>query len=46
MAAVGLIYVGAVLFLNGAMLLGWVEARPRRRSTCSSGSCRSSPRRS
>ncbi|AEA25247.1 AmiS/UreI family transporter [Pseudonocardia benzenivorans] len=27
MAAVGLIYVGAVLFLNGAMLLGWVEAR-------------------
>jgi putative amide transporter protein len=27
MAAVGLLYVGAVLFLNGAMLLGWVDAR-------------------
>lgn len=27
MAAVGLIYVGAVLFLNGMMLLGLVEAR-------------------
>ncbi|GAA4680622.1 AmiS/UreI family transporter [Pseudonocardia yuanmonensis] len=26
MASVGLLYVGAVLFLNGAMLLGWVEA--------------------
>jgi hypothetical protein len=27
MANVGLLYVGAVLFLNGAMLLGWVEER-------------------
>ncbi len=27
MGSVGLLYVGAVLFLNGAMLLGWVEAR-------------------
>lgn len=27
MASVGLLYVGAVLFLNGAMLLGWVDAR-------------------
>jgi hypothetical protein len=25
--SVGLLYVGAVLFINGAMLLGWVEAR-------------------
>ncbi len=27
MGAVGLLYVGAILFLNGTMLLGWVEAR-------------------
>lgn len=27
MASVGLLYVGAVLFLNGVMLLGWVNAR-------------------
>ncbi len=27
MASVGLLFVGAVLFINGAMLLGWVEAR-------------------
>lgn len=27
MGAVGLFFVGAVLFINGAMLLGWVEAR-------------------
>jgi hypothetical protein len=27
MAGVGLLYVGAVLFLNGAMLLGWVDER-------------------
>lgn len=27
MANVGLLFVGAVLFLNGAMLLGWVDAR-------------------
>lgn len=27
MGAVGLLYVGAVLFINGVMLLGWVEAR-------------------
>ena len=27
MAMVGLLYVGAVLFLNGLMLLGYVEAR-------------------
>ena len=27
MASVGLLYVGAVLFLNGVMLLGWVDAR-------------------
>lgn len=27
MASVGLLYVGAVLFLNGAMLLGWVDGR-------------------
>jgi putative amide transporter protein len=26
-ASVGLLFVGAVLFINGAMLLGWVEAR-------------------
>jgi putative amide transporter protein len=25
--SVGLLYVGAVLFINGVMLLGWVEAR-------------------
>ena len=27
MGAVGLLYVGAILFLNGTMLLGWVDAR-------------------
>ncbi|MBA2577142.1 MAG: transporter [Euzebyaceae bacterium] len=27
MGSVGLLYVGAVLFLNGAMLLGWVEGK-------------------
>jgi hypothetical protein len=27
MGAVGLLFVGAVLFINGAMLLGWVEAK-------------------
>jgi hypothetical protein len=27
MASVGLLYVGAVLFLNGLMLLGWVNAK-------------------
>jgi putative amide transporter protein len=27
MGSVGLLYVGAVLFLNGAMLLGWVETK-------------------
>ncbi|MDH3679237.1 MAG: AmiS/UreI family transporter [Acidimicrobiia bacterium] len=27
MGSVGLLYVGAILFLNGVMLLGWVEAR-------------------
>jgi hypothetical protein len=27
MGAVGLLYVGAVLFINGVMLLGWVEAK-------------------
>jgi len=27
MGAVGLFFVGAVLFINGAMLLGWVDAR-------------------
>lgn len=27
MASVGLLYVGAILFINGCMLLGWVEAR-------------------
>lgn len=27
MASVGLLYVGAVLFLNGVMLLGWVNAK-------------------
>jgi putative amide transporter protein len=26
-ASVGLLFVGAVLFINGVMLLGWVEAR-------------------
>jgi putative amide transporter protein len=26
-ASVGLLFVGAVLFINGAMLLGWVDAR-------------------
>jgi len=25
--AVGLLFVGAVLFINGAMLLGWVDAK-------------------
>lgn len=27
MGSVGLLYVGAVLFLNGTMLLGWIESR-------------------
>lgn len=27
MGAVGLLYVGAILFLNGCMLLGWVNAK-------------------
>jgi putative amide transporter protein len=27
MAAVGLLYVGAVLFINGVMLLGWVDSK-------------------
>ncbi|MCX6486693.1 MAG: AmiS/UreI family transporter [Mycobacterium sp.] len=27
MGSVGLLYVGAVLFLNGCMLLGWVDTR-------------------
>ena len=27
MGSVGLLYVGAVLFLNGVMLVGWVDAR-------------------
>ncbi len=27
MGNVGLLYVGAILFLNGAMMLGWVEAK-------------------
>lgn len=27
MGSVGLLYVGAILFLNGVMLLGWVEAK-------------------
>lgn len=27
MASVGLLYVGAILFLNGCMLLGWVDSR-------------------
>ena len=27
MGAVGLLFVGAVLFINGVMLLGWVDAR-------------------
>jgi hypothetical protein len=27
MGSVGLLYVGAILFLNGAMLLGWVEGK-------------------
>lgn len=27
MASVGLLFVGAVLFLNGVMLLGWVDAK-------------------
>ena len=27
MAAVGLLYVGAILFLNGTMLLGWVDGK-------------------
>ncbi|MCD2196208.1 AmiS/UreI family transporter [Actinomycetospora endophytica] len=27
MASVGLLFVGAVLFVNGAMLLGWVDGR-------------------
>lgn len=27
MGAVGLLYVGAVLFLNGTMLLGWIDSK-------------------
>ena len=27
MGSVGLLYVGAILFLNGCMLLGWVDAK-------------------
>ena len=27
MGSVGLLYVGAVLFLNGVMLLGWIDAK-------------------
>ncbi|GAA4936533.1 AmiS/UreI family transporter [Actinomycetospora succinea] len=27
MASVGLLFVGAVLFINGVMLLGWIDAR-------------------
>ena len=27
MASVGLLYVGAVLFINGIMLLGWLDAK-------------------
>ena len=27
MGAVGLLYVGAILFLNGAMLLGWIDGK-------------------
>ncbi|MDH3295401.1 MAG: AmiS/UreI family transporter, partial [Acidimicrobiia bacterium] len=27
MGNVGLLYVGAILFLNGVMLLGWVDSR-------------------
>ena len=27
MGSVGLLYVGAVLFLNGTMLLGWIDAK-------------------
>lgn len=27
MGAVGLLYVGAILFLNGTMLLGWIDGR-------------------
>lgn len=27
MANVGLLYVGAVLFINGIMLLGWLDAK-------------------
>jgi len=27
MGAVGLLFVGAVLFINGIMLLGWVDAK-------------------
>jgi putative amide transporter protein len=26
-ASVGLLYVGAVLFINGIMLLGWLDAK-------------------
>ena len=27
MGSVGLLYVGAVLFVNGIMLLGWAEGK-------------------
>ena len=27
MGAVGLLYVGAILFLNGTMLLGWIDGQ-------------------
>jgi len=27
MGNVGLLYVGAILFLNGCMLLGWIDAK-------------------
>ena len=40
MGSVGLLYVGAVLAVNGLMLMGRVDPRPPLRSTCSSAPCR------
>ena len=41
MADVGLMFVGAVLFVNGLLLLGKVDSQgSRHRSTCSSAPCR------
>lgn len=43
MSDIGLFYVGAVLIINGIMLLGAMTPEPQLRSICSSAPCRSSP---